>query len=623
VVGIKVVFCKEENIINVAGNLGDCYILSSDNWDDYGYKTYFKVSIYKDNEAYGKFGRKILFEQQDEIGSSSGFLETKISNNLYVDLEDIKEEYNFISLGYEYEELKKIFPDTFENFLNILNDVIYLERRKPNSHLLELKNHKGFEESLCRDQSARKVLDEGQSSVYGDEIDSDRFKFKFKFHLEKREYEYDFNFIKNELPHRINILVGKNGSGKSQTLLALSKYLTNRTKAINEFNIEVDNEPNFLENLMVFAYNPYEEFPIFNYYTNSYKYLGFRRYQKDEDIRIKDFFDLDNGLEIIKCINENYSLKNVSFSSHSDADIIIRDVMNHCYDFTYKNIADVCMHINSEKNKVIFDNNNPLKETYNSFKSIYNRDRDNYAHEIKLSDIPYRNKIIEFLSNAFSCDAIALKFISDNKDFYSKQKFDIIDNYLILGIEAIHQNFVKDIGFDDFEEKLYFFNQNNRIFLSSGQQTFADLVINLLSLIKKNSLILIDEPENTLHPNLEIDFIKILKDILEDFDSFAVIATHSSIIVREVPTEYVQVIKIDTDNQPVIMPPTIKTFGADIRKITNYVFDDVFIKEKPFEIWLREESKKYNSFYEFEEKYKNILNYNILLNAKSKWFKND
>ena len=113
--------------------------------------------------------------------------------------------------------------------------------------------------------------------------------------------------------------------------------------------------------------------------------------------------------------------------------------------------------------------------------------------------------------------------------------------------------------------------------MSSGQKIFCSLVLNLLSVIKNNSLVLIDEPETALHPNLEIDFMKLLKNILVEFDSFAIIATHSAIITREVPPNFVKVIKLDKEDKPVISPPVINTFRADIGTIIKYVFDDIFI----------------------------------------------
>jgi len=142
---------------------------------------------------------------------------------------------------------------------------------------------------------------------------------------------------------------------------------------------------------------------------------------------------------------------------------------------------------------------------------------------------------------------------------------------------------------------------------------FVDLVINLLSLIKTNSLILIDEPENTLHPNLEIDFMKILKDILEEFDSFAIIATHSSIIVREVSSTALNIIVSDKDEIE-IQKPLLNTFGSNITDITNYIFNDIF-ENRPYTKWLHEKLKEYESFEEFQEEYQNILSYELMLEA--------
>ena len=43
---VKVIFCKWGNDKEIADEIGDCYILTPDNWDDYKYKTTFKVNLY-------------------------------------------------------------------------------------------------------------------------------------------------------------------------------------------------------------------------------------------------------------------------------------------------------------------------------------------------------------------------------------------------------------------------------------------------------------------------------------------------------------------------------------------------------------------------------------------------
>ncbi|MCV5791964.1 ATP-binding protein, partial [Escherichia coli] len=61
------------------------------------------------------------------------------------------------------------------------------------------------------------------------------------------------------------------------------------------------------------------------------------------------------------------------------------------------------------------------------------------------------------------------------------------------------------------------------------------MVTNILGAIRRNSLILIDEPELFLHPTLEIAFIQMLKKILRNYASKALLATHSLVTVRELP----------------------------------------------------------------------------------------
>ncbi len=625
-----VLFCRWGDEQKVAERFGDCYILSSDNWDDFGYKTSFHVKIFKNNEEYGTFERKILFDNQDDIYSSSGLLESLLQNEIYLRVEGLKESHNFISLGYEYDKLIKLYPseEEFEIILRSLNDVIYLEKKEPSNTLLSLKNHIGFTTSLCRDQSSKKLLDEATNILYGDELNENRLKFNFKFNLNTRSYDYEFNFIKNETPSRINILIGKNGSGKSQTLLSLSTYLINSRKASSLFSTEVDVHPNFISNLMVFAYNPYEEF-----YVNrenekldiNYKYLGFKKVTTIKDIEFNSFLSEESSFFIINYLINKYnsSLENILLQANKDHTIssFIEKIFIELKDSKIEknNISNTINKLIKQLTEYKLDINTPKETTFNSFKEIYIKDRNNYAHSIRLDDIPYRNKVIEFLNEAFGCTSIALKVIK-NKEFYEREKLEFINDYLQLKNEVIHQNFVKDINFDDFEQKLYFFNDSNKIYLSSGQQTFADLIINLLSLIKNNTLILVDEPENTLHPNLEIDYMKILNDILEEFHSFAIIATHSPIIVREVPTNYINVIKIDKElNEVAITNPNIGTFGGDIGTISNYVFDDI-LKDKKLHIeWFEKEMPMYINFEQFEEKYRNILNYDFLLYCKNNW----
>ena len=105
----------------------DYYILTPNNWDDYGYATLFEVHIIKNKEVYSGMTRRILFDDQveDKLVSSSRLNEYLEDNS--ADLTDFKNHYNFISLGADYKELKELFPDNYQEILYTLNDVIYLK----------------------------------------------------------------------------------------------------------------------------------------------------------------------------------------------------------------------------------------------------------------------------------------------------------------------------------------------------------------------------------------------------------------------------------------------------------------------------------------------------------------
>ncbi len=115
------------------------------------------------------------------------------------------------------------------------------------------------------------------------------------------------------------------------------------------------------------------------------------------------------------------------------------------------------------------------------------------------------------------------------------------------------------------------------------------MIPNIINEIKDSSLLLIDEPELYLHPELEVGLISMLNFILKETDSFAIIATHSSIITREIKRDYVNIFK----NNKIIKPEYIKTFGESLDKITVSVFDD-YNTEKLYQTELMNFVNKYD-----------------------------
>ncbi|SED79287.1 AAA domain-containing protein, putative AbiEii toxin, Type IV TA system [Burkholderia sp. WP9] len=111
--------------------------------------------------------------------------------------------------------------------------------------------------------------------------------------------------------------------------------------------------------------------------------------------------------------------------------------------------------------------------------------------------------------------------------------------------------------------------------LSSGQLSFIRLAVQLCTFIENGSLVLMDEPETHLHPNLITGLVAMLDRILRLTGSIAIAATHSAYLVREVPQSQVHIIRQPEASGPVeILKPRLRTFGADVGAISHFVFGD-------------------------------------------------
>ena len=113
--------------------------------------------------------------------------------------------------------------------------------------------------------------------------------------------------------------------------------------------------------------------------------------------------------------------------------------------------------------------------------------------------------------------------------------------------------------------------QKNFLKLSSGQKIILSILAGVFEHISSNSLVIIDEPETHLHPSLVSAFMHSVRSILELFDSYAIIATHSPVILQETPSMFVQVLG-GTSRKPRVMELKNECFGEEISTLTEDVF---------------------------------------------------
>lgn len=107
--------------------------------------------------------------------------------------------------------------------------------------------------------------------------------------------------------------------------------------------------------------------------------------------------------------------------------------------------------------------------------------------------------------------------------------------------------------------------------LSAGQRLALNCILHIILKIGPRTLILFDEPELHLHPQLLTGLLSSLMEILEKQDSFAIIATHSPLVIQQLPKDCVHVVRRDRST-PIVLKPTFQTFGESLSDITRFVF---------------------------------------------------
>jgi energy-coupling factor transporter ATP-binding protein EcfA2 len=114
--------------------------------------------------------------------------------------------------------------------------------------------------------------------------------------------------------------------------------------------------------------------------------------------------------------------------------------------------------------------------------------------------------------------------------------------------------------------------------LSSGQKMFFRFATHFLSVADQGTLVLIDEPETHLHPNLITEFMNLLYEVLVATWSVAIVATHSAYVVRETPSHCVHVFRKKQDNTVAVDQFYIKTLGASVSELSETIFGDSLVE---------------------------------------------
>lgn len=126
---------------------------------------------------------------------------------------------------------------------------------------------------------------------------------------------------------------------------------------------------------------------------------------------------------------------------------------------------------------------------------------------------------------------------------------------------------------DTSDFKIIFLNELSPFLneMSSGHAIVFLTISRLVATVEEKTLILLDEPESHLHPPLLSAFIRALSDLLLDRNGVAIIATHSPVVLQEIPKSCIW--KINREGLSIATErPKIETFGENVGILTSEVF---------------------------------------------------
>ena len=141
--------------------------------------------------------------------------------------------------------------------------------------------------------------------------------------------------------------------------------------------------------------------------------------------------------------------------------------------------------------------------------------------------------------------------------------------------------------------------------MSSGHAVILLVMTKLVATVGEKTLVLLDEPESHLHPPLLSAFIRALSNLLYDRNGVAIVATHSPVVLQEIPRSCIakiQRVGLVTN----IKMPDIETFGENVGVLTREVFGLEVIKSG-FHKLLTQSVLEGKTYEEILEEYNNQL----------------
>lgn len=358
-----------------------------------------------------------------------------------------------------------------------------------------------------------------------------------------------------------SIVIGKNGTGKSRllakvatTFLSIKKYHQNHSKVKHHkaeeltfigqsklvtvksakgkggkiFERNKRSKENMCKKLIAASISPFDKFPlpkenkksISN--KNFYSYIGFKT---------------DKSSLSERNLLTRFATSIVSSRSHVAVKRTLRLL-------GYKSDITIEFEHNSER---YFQHSN-LAYNRRTFRELVSNNQDLYSRVLADDNQLMSYYILQELSQTSHSrigkktlseligDSVLPKTFSTNSELDERTTKSLV-NSLELNISSVKGITLRKIG------------SNQRLTLndaSSGERSLLLLICSIASQITNDSLILIDEPEISLHPEWQETFIELIHNAFSHYKRcHFIIATHSPLVISNLPESSCYILNMD------------------------------------------------------------------------------
>lgn len=527
---------------------GECLILSQTAWDDmFKYQTEF-IANYRDTRGtITKLGTTKVASYDLQPGSAIGLTERGEpvrSVVLFDGVEDLPD--TCYSLGQSpefYVACMNLGRDVAVRILSAMRDVAFNKELRDRVSLQDpyLVSLRRFVDKRDIEEQFERILDNGPKLR--------QFQLAYTVSFESLgEYPLEFRVEPDsDLPLNIHALIGRNGAGKTSILKAI---------LMHELGAEVS-EPG----------------PEGDYWP---------RWQRDP-------------IEVRRDDRDQNSVRRVVYVAFSHFDTIVRDneriVERRLVDNSFRYVGTRDIHQVEYRHHD--DKYGTLREETGYFPGTAQANRPydplEALSETKgdwLNGQKLRAYIVALFESAMNERNIDL-YLSTMELLSSDPKFRS------LGLSGL------TVDPSDWEQAsdpgalIKWWVENKFDDLSSGHKNILMSALGIIVNVTEEAIVLLDEPEGHLHPPLLSAFIRALSVILKARNGLAIIATHSPVILQEIPSNCAWIINAEEKAVEIKRPP-IQTFGENVGILTSEVFG-LEVQRSGYTQYLREALRRYGS----------------------------